>query len=69
MKTRQTNIKNLNSLKEEKLYEFQKELKDEMEICIMCGKETKILKNLHIDMRNNYIEGAGQLCYDCARDI
>ena len=38
---------------------------NEMEICILCGKATTVPKNLHIDMRNHYIEGAGQLCNEC----
>jgi hypothetical protein len=35
------------------------------EICILCGKETTIDINTHIDYRTGYIEGAGQLCADC----
>lgn len=34
--------------------------------CVMCGKETKYDETTHIDFRSNYIEGAGQLCNDCA---
>ena len=35
------------------------------ENCVMCDKLTNIPKNLHIDYRANYIEGAGQLCFEC----
>lgn len=35
------------------------------ETCIMCGKVTPVLKTTHIDYRTGYIEGAGQLCYEC----
>lgn len=34
--------------------------------CIMCGKETQYDVTTHIDFRNNYVEGAGQLCDSCA---
>lgn len=35
------------------------------EICILCGKETTVDVNTHIDFRVGYIEGAGQLCTEC----
>ena len=35
------------------------------EICILCGKETTVDINTHIDYRTGYIEGAGQLCTEC----
>ncbi len=35
------------------------------EICILCGKETTVDVNTHIDFRTGYIEGAGQLCVEC----
>jgi len=41
----------------------------EMENCVLCDKETKVPKNLHIDLRKNYVEGVGQLCDDCAKKI
>jgi len=37
----------------------------EMEICIRCGKATNIPKDLNIDFRKTYVEGAGQLCGIC----
>lgn len=37
------------------------------EKCIICGKETKYDVNTNIDLRYNYVEGAGQLCNDCAK--
>jgi hypothetical protein len=40
-------------------------IKPEKEKCINCGAETPYLKNLPIDLRENYIEGAGQLCKTC----
>lgn len=38
------------------------------ENCIICGKETQYDINTHIDLRNNYIEGAGQLCNQCVEE-
>jgi hypothetical protein len=45
-----------------------KKQKDEFDIyetCVMCSKETTILKTTHIDFRYGYVEGAGQLCREC----
>jgi rRNA maturation protein Nop10 len=38
---------------------------DLYEDCIMCGKKTTVSKTTHIDFRDGYIEGAGQLCIKC----
>ena len=38
---------------------------DEYEVCVMCGDKVPYLKSTHIDLRNGYVEGAGQLCKDC----
>ena len=35
------------------------------EICILCGKETNVDINTHIDHRYGYVEGAGQCCKEC----
>ena len=43
----------------------KEEKKVEMDVCVLCGKETKYPKNMHIDFRFCYVEGAGQLCDDC----
>ena len=37
----------------------------EMEKCVLCGKETDVPMNMSIDLRKNYVEGAGQLCDGC----
>jgi len=39
--------------------------KDECEKCVCCGKDTPYSKSTPIDLRDYYIEGAGQLCRDC----
>jgi hypothetical protein len=41
----------------------------EKEKCISCGKETPYTINTHIDLRDHYIEGAGQLCTGCFEEI
>lgn len=33
--------------------------------CVMCGVETPYEFETHIDLRNGYIEGLGQLCKKC----
>lgn len=49
--------------------ETKKENKVEMEKCVSCGKETIYPKDLDINFRDYYVEGAGQLCVDCYMDI
>jgi recombinational DNA repair protein (RecF pathway) len=39
--------------------------KEEMDNCVNCGEKTNYPKNMNIDYRNYYIEGAGQLCKNC----
>lgn len=38
----------------------------ENERCIICHRETNIPCDTPIELRDNYIEGAGQLCSECA---
>ena len=37
----------------------------EYEKCANCNKQTDIPIDMHIDLRECYIEGAGQLCREC----
>lgn len=39
------------------------------ERCVICGKNTHVPIDLHIDLRSNYIEGAGQLCEACYKEL
>lgn len=41
----------------------------EKDRCVLCGKETKFDKDLHIDLRTDYIGGIGQLCRTCAKKL
>jgi hypothetical protein len=43
--------------------------KAEMDICTNCGKPTIYPKNMNINFREYYIEGAGQLCKECYNKI
>ncbi len=35
------------------------------ERCVICGKLTAVRKDTHIDFRDNYEIGFGQMCYEC----
>jgi hypothetical protein len=35
------------------------------DLCVSCGAETAYEVSTHVDMRNAYIEGVGQLCSKC----
>jgi len=39
------------------------------ETCIMCGCDTGIPEDQHIDHRRHYVEGTGQLCEKCDTEI
>ena len=36
---------------------------DAFDKCVICGKETPYLRSTHIDLREGYVEGGGQGCY------
>ena len=40
-----------------------------MEHCILCGRLTEIAKDCPLSGREHYIEGAGQLCRECYREL
>ncbi len=39
--------------------------RDELEVCIICGKQTDVPVSRHVDYRSRYVEGAGQCCEYC----
>jgi hypothetical protein len=41
----------------------------EMEVCILCKEQTNVPIDLHIDFREYYVEGAGQLCKTCGKKL
>ncbi len=42
---------------------------DTYEQCACCRRRLYIPKDMDIELRPFYIEGAGQLCYDCYREL
>jgi hypothetical protein len=42
---------------------------NDLEQCVICGNTVLISKQLNINMRDCFVEGAGQLCYKCWKDI
>lgn len=56
------------------LYRFKKSstdnfVTDGMERCIICGKQTEISASTHIELRECYIAGCGQLCLACYKNL
>ncbi|MFH0831599.1 MAG: hypothetical protein V1886_01915 [archaeon] len=47
---------------------FNKEIK-EYDQCVNCGSLTPYKKSTHVDERENYVEGAGQICKTCGTEI
>lgn len=41
----------------------------QFEICVCCRKKLDIPADMELDFRPFYIEGSGQLCYDCYHEI
>lgn len=39
------------------------------ERCVICGKLTTVRKDTHIDFRDNYEIGFGQMCYECHKRL
>ena len=44
---------------------FTQEETNEVEICVSCGDETSFKKGDDVTFRYGYMEGAGQLCFNC----
>lgn len=44
---------------------LKNEKANQVEICVLCGAETPYKFYEHVDMRNGYIDGCGQLCEKC----
>tara|TARA_Y100000310_G_C20607456_1_gene776265 strand:- start:1242 stop:1448 length:207 start_codon:yes stop_codon:yes gene_type:complete len=52
-------------MEKNKKWEKLKWGRNKKDVCVSCGEATQHNKLDHIDMRKYYVEGAGQLCYDC----
>lgn len=37
----------------------------DIETCVVCGNDTNYKKGDNITFRSGYIEGSGQLCFEC----
>ena len=46
-----------------------KRLQPRYDLCVKCGEKTMYEKNVHIDRRMGYVEGAGQLCVSCDKEF
>ena len=53
----------------EKLKEAGRPGEDGYERCVCCRRRVDIPKDMEIEFRPFYIEGAGQLCYDCYSEL
>lgn len=38
------------------------------EPCVLCGKLTDVDKSTPIELRENYVEGGGEVCNDCMKN-
>lgn len=43
--------------------------KSMVELCVFCGCETPYSINAPVYLRENYVEGAGQLCKKCFDNV
>jgi uncharacterized protein YlaI len=42
---------------------------EDYERCIICNAITQVHKSTHVDLRDRYVEGSGQLCPKCAMRV
>lgn len=42
---------------------------EKKEYCVLCGKITRVMQDCPVSERDYYLEGAGQLCGECYREI
>jgi hypothetical protein len=59
-----TKLDNIDTLLDTHIEGLNSSKNDEYDKCVICGKDTPYTKDTHIDVRVNYVEGAGQLCVD-----
>lgn len=50
-------------------YDREADKKSLTDLCVCCGKDTGIPKETHLDFREFYVEGAGQLCRECGESL
>jgi len=42
---------------------------DNIEYCVSCGEPTQYKKSDPVDLRYDYVDGAGQLCHQCYTEL
>lgn len=52
-----------------RMWKHAREKQPEIEKCVACGKATAYTKDTPISERSGYVEGGGQLCQDCYKDV
>ncbi len=60
---------NGNRGKTEQKSERKTEQEAQWETCVCCHRKIRVVPDQPIEFRAFYIEGAGQLCYDCYQEI
>jgi len=50
-----------------KIFNFPIKEISKLENCVSCGERTKVRKDEPVNLRSNYLEGAGQFCGPCYR--
>ena len=51
------------------MWKTPKKQNPKAEHCVLCGIETEYSKETPIEKRQGYVVGAGQLCYDCYKNL
>ena len=54
---------------EEKMKTSNEDRGDEYEHCVRCGRQLFTKRSTHIDLRPDYVSGAGELCHECYKLI
>ncbi len=50
-------------------YDLEKDKKSPTDLCVVCGDDTGIPKDEPVYARPFYVEGAGQICGACDKEI
>lgn len=48
------------------LERLQSTQETDYEVCVICGAITNVPKSRPMELRSDYLPGAGQLCHECA---
>ena len=53
----------------DKIFKNKKDNKMKLDKCVMCGKKTRYAEEVPLELREHYVEGAGQMCTECYTKI